>query len=61
MNRIKKKVVATKDFVAKHRVAIAVVGTSIVWIKIMATAAEQHNEFLKEHGLYEKFYDTGEE
>jgi hypothetical protein len=59
---IKKKTVAAKNYVVKHRAKIAVSVTSAMWLALMVNVAEQHNEFLKEHGLFEEFYqfDTEE-
>lgn len=51
---------STRNFVAKHKVGIAVVTTSACWIAINMRAMKQHNEFLKEHGLYDEFYSTEE-
>lgn len=45
-----------KNFIKKHKVAIAIVGTSIVWWHINRVALAQHDEFLKENGLYDLFY-----
>lgn len=56
MNKLRTKAVSTKNFVSRHRVAIAVTATSIVWIYVNRSAMQQHNEFLKEKGLYEEFY-----
>lgn len=53
-------VTPTKKFVREHRVAIAVVGTSIAWIAIMQRAMKQHNDFLKEKGLYDEFWTEEE-
>jgi hypothetical protein len=46
----------TKKFVVKHQVAIAVVATAVVCMTITRAGLKQHNEFLKEHGLYDAFY-----
>lgn len=53
---LKSTAVATKQFVVRHKVAIAVTATSIAWIAVNRKALEQHNAFLKSEGLYEKFY-----
>lgn len=57
---MRKQIRSTKKFVANHKVAIAVVITTIVCVKINRTAIVQHNDFLKEHNLYEAFYATEE-
>lgn len=56
MNHIKSVARSTKKFVADHKVAIAVVVTALVAVKINQIALKDHNDFLKEHNLYEKFY-----
>lgn len=61
MDTIKKAAISTKNFVKKHRVAIAVVTTTVICAAINRQALGQHNEFLKEKGLYEEFYYTPEE
>lgn len=58
---IKSKAVATKKFVAAHKVAIAVTATSAFWIAVNRSSLEQFNVFLKENGLYEKFYFVPED
>lgn len=45
-----------RNFVRKHKVAIAVTATVIVMGGINRLALKQHDEFLKEKGLYEEFY-----
>lgn len=50
------KITSAKNFVAKHRVAIAVVGTAATCLTINRMALKQHDDFLKEHDLYETFY-----
>jgi hypothetical protein len=53
---MKNKLNSTKNFVKKHRVAIAISGTAATCLYLNYRAMEIHNEFLREHGLYEKFY-----
>lgn len=50
------KAKTTKKFVAKHRVAIAVVGTAAVCLYLNRRALAMHDEFLKEHNLFTEFY-----
>jgi hypothetical protein len=50
-----------KSFVERHKVAIAVAATSTVWYGINRLALRQHDEFLKEHDLYDKFYTPEDE
>lgn len=56
MSIIMKPVVSTKNFVKKHRVAIAIIATTVLAVKVNHMALSDHNEFLKEKGLYEEFY-----
>lgn len=50
-----------KRFVQKHKVAITVVVSSACWITINRLALKQHNDFLKEKGLYDEFYNPEDE
>lgn len=56
MNNLKQKARSTKNFVKKHRVAIAVTATVTTMVALNRKALQQHDEFLKEKGLYEEFY-----
>lgn len=56
MNHIKSVARSTRKFVADHKVAVAVVVTALVAVKFNHMALREHNDFLKEHDLYEKFY-----
>jgi hypothetical protein len=56
MNNVKKTVVSTKNFVVRHKTAVAVAVTATVLTVINRKALDQHDEFLKEHGLYNEFY-----
>lgn len=53
---MKSKLNTAKNFVVRHRVAIAITGTAATCLYLNRMAMEQHNEFLKEHGLYDQFY-----
>lgn len=37
-------------------ILIGIAGTSVAAALVMRKGIAQHNEFLKEHGLYEQFY-----
>lgn len=50
------KLKTAKDFVVKHKVAIAVVATTAICLKINRIALAQHIEFLKEKNLLDEFY-----
>lgn len=59
MNNVKQNpLVATKNFVVKHKTKILITTTvvSTTAAVLMRTGIAQHNEFLKQHGLYEEFY-----
>ena len=62
MNIVKKTAVRTQNFVANHKVAIAVTATAAVTIGAAASVVRnivtQRDEFLAENGLLEKFYET---
>jgi hypothetical protein len=60
-NKLTRTVKSTTNFVSKHRVAIAVVATSSVWIYLGTKRAAEWNEFLKDHDLLEEFYALNEE
>jgi hypothetical protein len=47
----------TKTFVQKHKTALAVTATVIVCAAISKAGMKQHDDFLKEHDLYDTFYD----
>jgi hypothetical protein len=51
-----KTLAIAKKFVADHKVAIAVVATATAVLAIERVGFKQHDDFLKEHGLYEEFY-----
>jgi len=52
------KLASAKKFVAKHKVALAVTTTAVICLALNRTALAQHNDFLKEHDLYEEFYNA---
>lgn len=58
---MKNPVTAVKNFVVKHETAITISATAIVTTFVVAgivrTGFQQHNEFLKQHGLFEEFYN----
>jgi len=53
---LKNKYFATKKFVADHKVLLTALATATVCTAINQAALKQHNDFLKEKGLYEEFY-----
>jgi len=53
---MKDKLTSIKNHVAKHRGKYGVAFGLSVGIALNRLALVQHNEFLKEHGLYDEFY-----
>ena len=58
---MKKQIRSTKNFVSKHRVAIAVTVTAALAVKWQMNTVAGFNEFLKEHNLLDEFYAQFEE
>jgi hypothetical protein len=58
---VTKKAVATKNFVSKHRVSIAVTLTAALAVKWQMNVASEWNDFLKEHDLFDEFYAMHED
>jgi hypothetical protein len=55
MNKIKKVAKASKNFVVKHKVAVAIVTTAVICTAMNRNALSAYNEFLEEKGLTEEF------
>jgi len=53
---MKNKLISTKNFVKKHRIALAVTGTTGVCLYMNYRTIKIYDEFLKEHGLADQFY-----
>lgn len=57
---MKDKIVATKNFVVRHKtplaVATAVTATTVACWKLHCKGIETHNIFLLENDLYDKFH-----
>lgn len=62
MDKHNNPVVAVKNFVKRNerRILITTTVVSTTAAVLMRTGIAQHNEFLKQHGLYEQFYNTAE-
>lgn len=60
MDKIKKIGRSTKNFVVKHKVAIAVTATALICGKLNKMALHDHDQFLKEHDLYDEYYTLPE-
>lgn len=52
---MKNKIRSTKDFVCRHRVAIAVTGTAVTCVYLHTIAMHDMQEFLVDHNLYEQY------
>ncbi|MFL6416815.1 MAG: hypothetical protein ACJ74Y_14220 [Bryobacteraceae bacterium] len=62
MNRIVQKAASsTKKFVIKHKTALAVTATAALGLALNKSALKAHDDFLKEHDLYEEFYTPSDE
>lgn len=57
---MKKQIATAKNFVSKHRVAIAVTLTAVLAVKLQMRTAREFNEFLKEHNLFDEYYALNE-
>lgn len=53
---MKKSIRSTRKFVADHKVAIAVTATALTCLALNKVALRDHDNFLKEHDLYDEFY-----
>jgi hypothetical protein len=60
METLKKTVASTKKFIYTHRVAIAVTLTTALCLKMHTDTISDHNDFLKEHDLFETYYHMNE-
>jgi hypothetical protein len=58
---MKNKAMKPVNFVRRHKVAVAIVGTAVICIYINRQALAQHNDFLMEKGLFDEFYAMGME
>lgn len=56
MDKIKKIARSTKEFVENHQFACGMVVASAVLIPINRMALKEHDNFLRDNDLYEKFY-----
>ena len=51
-----KTLASAQAFVDRHKVAIIVGTVGLTAILLQQRAIKQHNDYLKEHGLYEEYY-----
>jgi hypothetical protein len=61
-NTLKNKLTSAKNTVARNKTKILVATTVVATgaAALMRIGIKQHNEFLKEKGLYEEFYKMDE-
>lgn len=45
-----------RSFIRRHKTGLAVAATAVTGIVVTQFAVRQHDEFLKEQGLYDEFY-----
>lgn len=50
-----------KNFVRRHKMPIAVASTAATCLYLNNIALKQHEDFLKEKGLYDEFYHRDED
>lgn len=58
---MKKTIIRTKNFVARHKTAIVVGGIAATVIYLQHEGIKSHNEFLKEKGLFDEYYTPEED
>jgi hypothetical protein len=58
---MRKQIASTRNFVSKHRVAIAVTLTAALAVKWQMNNAATWNEFLEKHNLLEEYYALAED
>jgi hypothetical protein len=58
---VKKTAKATKKFVSKHRVAIAVVLTATAVLTLNKHNINEMNDFLKAHDLFDEYWKPEDE
>ena len=61
MEPIKKVARRTKKFVQDHKVAITAVTVGALALKLNKMALKSHDDFLKDHNLYETYYTPEDE
>lgn len=47
---------SVKEFVVKHKTTLAVAATATICLAANRAALKTHNDFLKEHDLYDEYY-----
>jgi hypothetical protein len=57
---LKTKIESAKNYVRDHKVALAVTVTAIVGTAVHVRIIHDHNEFLKDHDLFDAYYETDE-
>lgn len=60
MNIVKNVAVSSKKFVQRHKIAVTITATALVCGALNKAALRDHDNFLKEHGLYDEYYTVNE-
>jgi hypothetical protein len=58
---LKSKLDSVKTYVRDHKVALAVTATAVIGTAAHCAVIHSHNEFLKEHDLFDKYYYADDE
>lgn len=56
MDLVKKTAARSKKFVYDHRVAVTMTLTALACLKLNKMALKSHDDFLREHDLFDKYY-----
>lgn len=54
------KLTSLRNFVVKHKTAIAVTATAVACLAVNQIVVKEHNEFLKKHDLFDEYYTPAE-
>ncbi|MDQ3398872.1 MAG: hypothetical protein M3511_14110 [Deinococcota bacterium] len=57
---LKQKLASAKEFARNHKTALTVVATATPLLALVMRNAKVTNEFLKEHDLFDEFYQMDE-
>lgn len=61
MDKLENRLKKMENFVKRHRVGIAIAGTTAFCVFMNRVALKQHEEFLADKGLLEEFYTQKED
>lgn len=54
--KFEKAAAYTRKFIEDHKVAIAVIVTTLVAVKVNKIALKDHEDFMEKHGILELYY-----